>query len=151
MPNIPDIFYWVSSRCWVQAYVCRVPPHHHHQHGPQRPTAETTHQNRPNRLTPKLGRNDPGRNDPAETTHGRNDPDSCERPTWSDHEWWLMDNKNVNKQVREAVIGLIALIFASKTINIFANYFIKNLNPFIKNQLSIIRTGEEPVTKILCY
>ena len=62
-----------------------------------------------------------------------------------------MDNKNVNKQVREAVIGLIALIFASKTINIFANYFIKNLNPFIKNQLPIIRTGEEPVTKILCY
>ena len=43
---------------------------------PKRLTAETTHQNRPNRLTPKFGRNDPGRNDPAETTHGRNNPDS---------------------------------------------------------------------------
>ena len=42
--------------------------------------AETTHQNRPKRPTLKSGRNDPGRNDPAETTHGRND--SCpKRPT----------------------------------------------------------------------
>ena len=42
--------------------------------------AETTHQIRPKRLTLKSGRNDPGRNDPAETTHGRND--SCpKRPT----------------------------------------------------------------------
>ena len=57
---------------------------------------------------------------------------------------------SINKQVRAAVIGLISLIFDSKTINIFANYFIKNPNPFIKNQLSIIRTGKEPVTKI-CY
>ena len=57
---------------------------------------------------------------------------------------------SINKQVQAAVIGLIALIFGSKTINIFANSFIKNLNPFIKNQLSIIRTGKEPVTKI-CY
>ena len=55
---------------------------------------------------------------------------------------------SINKQVRAAVIGLIALIFDSKTINIFANYFIKNPNSFIKNQLSIIRTGKEPVTKI---
>ena len=38
-----------------------------------------------------------------------------------------------------AVIGLIAMIFDSKTINIFANSFIKNPNPFIKNQLSIIQ------------
>ena len=37
--------------------------------------AETTHQNRPKRPTLKSGQNDPGRNDPAETTHGRND--SC--------------------------------------------------------------------------
>ena len=37
--------------------------------------AETTHQNGPKRPTSKVGRNDPGRNDPAETTHGRND--SC--------------------------------------------------------------------------
>ena len=57
---------------------------------------------------------------------------------------------SINKQVRAAVIGLIALIFDFKTINIFANSFIKNLNPFIKNQLSIIRTGKKPVTKI-CY
>ena len=57
---------------------------------------------------------------------------------------------SINKQVRAAVIGLISLIFDSKTINIFANYFIKNPNPFIKNQLSIIWTGKEPVTKI-CY
>ena len=57
---------------------------------------------------------------------------------------------SINKQVRAAVIGLIALIFDSKTINIFANSFIKHPNPFIKNQLSIIRTGKEPVTKI-CY
>ena len=57
----------------------------------------------------------------------------------------------INKQVRAAVIGLIALIFDSKTINIFAYFFIKNPNPFIKNQLlSIIPTGKEPVTKI-CY
>ena len=38
--------------------------------------AETTHQLTPKRPTPKIGRNDPGRNDPAETTQGRNDPDS---------------------------------------------------------------------------
>ena len=57
---------------------------------------------------------------------------------------------SINKQVRAAVIGLISLIFDSKTINIFANYFIKNPNPFIKNQLSTIWTGKEPVTKI-CY
>ena len=57
---------------------------------------------------------------------------------------------SINKQVRAAVIGLIALKFDSKTINIFAIYFIKNPNLFIKNQLSIIRTGEEHVTKI-CY
>ena len=53
-----------------------------------------------------------------------------------------------NKYVRASVQGLIALIFDSKTINIFANSFIKHPNPFIKNQLSIIRTGKEPVTKI---
>ena len=54
----------------------------------------------------------------------------------------------INKRVRAAVIGLIALILDSKTINIFANSFIKHPNPFIKNQLSIIRTGKEPSTKI---
>ena len=54
----------------------------------------------------------------------------------------------INKQVRAAALGLNALIFDTKTINIFANSFIKNPNPFIKNQLSIIRTGKEPVTKI---
>ena len=53
---------------------------------------------------------------------------------------------SINKQVRTAVIGPSALIFDSK----FANSFIKHPNPFIKNQLSIIRTGKEPVTKI-CY
>ena len=57
---------------------------------------------------------------------------------------------SINKQARAAVIGLIALIFNSKTINIFANSFIKHPNPFIKNQLSMIWTGKEPVTKI-CY
>ena len=57
---------------------------------------------------------------------------------------------SINKLVRAAVIGPSALIFDSKTINIFANPFIKHPNPFIKNQLSIIRTGKEPVTKI-CY
>ena len=57
---------------------------------------------------------------------------------------------SINHQARAAVIGLIAMIFDSKTINIFANSFIKYPNPFIKNQLSIIRTGKEPVTKI-CY
>ena len=57
---------------------------------------------------------------------------------------------SINKQVRAAVIGLIALIFDCKTINIFANSFIKHSNPFIKNQLSVIRTGKEPVTRI-CY
>ena len=55
---------------------------------------------------------------------------------------------SINKRVRAAVIDLIALILDSKTINIFANSFIKHPNPFIKNQLSIIRTGKEPVTKI---
>ena len=54
---------------------------------------------------------------------------------------------SINKQARAVVIGLIALIFDPKTINIFANSFIKHPNPFIKNQLSIIRTGKEPVTK----
>ena len=38
---------------------------------------------------------------------------------------------SINKQVRAAVIGLIALIFDSKTINIFAYSVIKNLNAFI--------------------
>ena len=57
---------------------------------------------------------------------------------------------SINKQVRAAVIGLIALIFDSKTITIFAYSVIKNSNAFIKNQLSIIRTGKEPLTKI-CY
>ena len=55
-----------------------------------------------------------------------------------------------NKQARAAVIGLIALIFYSRTINIFTYSFIKNLNPYIKNQLSIIWTCKEPVSK-LCY
>ena len=55
---------------------------------------------------------------------------------------------SIKKQVRAAVIGLIALIFDSKTINIFAYSVRKNPNAFIKNQLSIIRTGKEPVTKI---
>ena len=54
----------------------------------------------------------------------------------------------INKQVRAVVLCVIALIFESKTINIFANSFIKYPNPFIKNQLSIIQTGKEPVTKI---
>ena len=54
---------------------------------------------------------------------------------------------SINKQARSVVIGLIALIFDPKTINIFANSFIKHPNPFIKNQLSIIRTCKEPVTK----
>ena len=57
---------------------------------------------------------------------------------------------SLNKYVRASVQGLIALIFDSKTINILAIFFIKHPNPFIKNQLSIIRTGKEPVTKI-CY
>ena len=56
----------------------------------------------------------------------------------------------IYKQVRAAVIGLNALIFDSKTIYIFANSFIKHPNTFIKNQISFIRTGKEPVTKI-CY
>ena len=47
---------------------------------------------------------------------------------------------SINQHVRVVVIGLIALIFISKTTNIFANSFIKYPNPFIKNQLSIIRT-----------
>ena len=73
------IFYGVNSGCWAQAYVCRKienPPLPHGRNDPRpKPlTAETTHQNRPNRLTPKFGRNDP-----PETTHGRNDPDS---PDW---------------------------------------------------------------------
>ena len=57
---------------------------------------------------------------------------------------------SINKQVRAVVLGLNALILDSKTINIFANSFIKHPNLFIKNQLSIIRTGKESVTKI-CY
>ena len=55
---------------------------------------------------------------------------------------------SINKQARAVVICLIALIFDPKTIYIFANSFIKHPNPFIKNQLSIIRTGKEPVTKM---
>ena len=57
---------------------------------------------------------------------------------------------SINYSVRAAVKGLIALIFYSKTINIFANSFMKKSNPFIKNQFSITQTGKEPVTKI-CY
>ena len=40
--------------------------------GPKRPTKIGRNDPRPN-----LGRNDPGRNDPAETTQGRNVPDSA--------------------------------------------------------------------------
>ena len=38
-----------------------------------------------------------------------------------------------NKQARAAVIGLITLIFYSRTINNLAQSFLKNPNPFIKN------------------
>ena len=55
---------------------------------------------------------------------------------------------SINKQVRAALKCQIALMFDSKTINIFANSFIKNQNPFIKNQLSIIQTSKGPVIKI---
>ena len=55
----------------------------------------------------------------------------------------LTGSKLVNKQVKAAVMGLIALIFDSKSSNVFAN-------SFIKNQLSIIRTGKEIAIKI-CY
>ena len=55
---------------------------------------------------------------------------------------------SINKQAKAVEIGLIALIFDPKTINVFAISFIKHPNPFIKNQLSIIRTGKEPVTKM---
>ena len=41
--------------------------------GPKRPTKIGRNDPRPN-----LGRNDPGRNDPAETTQGRNVPDSVQ-------------------------------------------------------------------------
>ena len=44
--------------------------------------AETTHQNGLKRPTSKAGRNDPGRNDPAETTHGQND--SCPKRLMSE-------------------------------------------------------------------
>ena len=60
---------------------------------------------------------------------------------------------SLNSKIKHAwagVIGLIALIFYSRTIKIFANSFIKNQNPFIKNQLYIIWTSNESVTKI-CY
>ena len=40
---------------------------------------------------------------------------------------------SINKQVRAAVIGLIALKFDSKAINIFAIFYIKNPNLFIKS------------------
>ena len=46
-----------------------------------------------------------------------------------------------------AVLGLIVMIFDSKTINIFANSFIKNPNPFIKNPLSIILTVKNLLPK----
>ena len=55
----------------------------------------------------------------------------------------LTGSKLINKQVKAAVMGLIALIFDSKSSNVFAN-------SFIKNQLSIIRTGQESAIKI-CY
>ena len=55
---------------------------------------------------------------------------------------------SINKQASAVVIGLFALIFDPKTINIFANSFIKHPNPIIKNQLSIIRICKEPVTKM---
>ena len=57
---------------------------------------------------------------------------------------------STNKQARATVIGLIALISDPKTIYIFADSFIKHPNPYIKNQLSIIRPDKEPVTK-KCY
>ena len=54
------------------------------------------------------------------------------------------------KQARATVIGLIVLILYSRTINIFPHSFIKNMNPFIKSQLSIIWTSKKPVSKI-CF
>ena len=43
--------------------------------GPKRPRAETTHLPRPKQPTPKIGLNNPGRNYPAKTTQGPNDPE----------------------------------------------------------------------------
>ena len=39
---------------------------------------------------------------------------------------------SINKPVRAAVIGVIALIFDSKTINIFAYFFHKESEPYHK-------------------
>ena len=69
------IFYWLG------ASLRRVPPPlprplDRNDTRQKRFTAEMTHQNRPNRLTPKFGQNNSGRIDPAETTHSQNDPDS---------------------------------------------------------------------------
>ena len=60
----------------------------------------------------------------------------------------LTETLSLNSKINKT--GLFALIFYYRTINIFGNYFIKNPNPFIMNQLSIIGTGKEPITKI-CY
>ena len=43
---------------------------------PKRPRAKTTRLLRPKRSTPKIGQNDPGRNNTSETTQGQNHPDS---------------------------------------------------------------------------
>ena len=50
--------------------------------GPKRPTKIGRNDPRPN-----LGRNDPGRNDPAETTQGRNVPDFL--VFVQTHSWYL--------------------------------------------------------------
>ena len=47
---------------------------------------------------------------------------------------------SINKQVRAAVIGLIALKFDSKTINIFAFFFHKESEPFHKTPPNHYRT-----------
>ena len=57
---------------------------YHIEIGPKWLRAVTTHLPRPKRPTPKIGWNDPGRNDPAETTQGQNDPEPACLPGRTD-------------------------------------------------------------------
>ena len=87
-PSIhPSVRSFVRSSVSIPIEIGPTPPHTNNTHpysyhilplsllklgwndsGPKRPRVETTHLLRPKRPTPKIGLNDPGRNDPAETT-----------------------------------------------------------------------------------
>ena len=91
--------------------------------------AETTHLLRPKRPTPKIGRNDPSRNDPAETTQGQNDLDSLVlRDTSRIFRPVFRDSSSHPSQVDDIYTGIKHYFLC---INIFCLYVTTIFNPWV--------------------